>query len=171
MPHEIDGRGEGYGRYAGLTIAEIMDRFDNCVEQPSMRSVSAVLRITREQLDARGQLGTYPVFAWVAAALTVLGLISRVMVPEKYLEFATKLAIGSGCAFLLLLISIIPTRNSRRRNVKQEAAIREAAVNSLSKILEYEIELKPLTFEQETTVKLLLKKHEGAENLKKLLKP
>ncbi len=165
----LDGRGEGFGRYQGLTIAEIVDLFDACVEEHNMRSISAVLRITREQLDARGQLGVYPVFAWVAAAVTGGGLFARLALGDKYSEWTTKTAIGGACVFLLLLVSIIPTRHSRKGNLGQEQAIRDAAVESLNRILEYEPDLKPLTIEQETTVKILLKKSKGSERLRMLL--
>lgn len=164
-----DGRGEGYGRYQGLTIAEILELFDACVEEHNMRSISAVLRITREQLDARGHLGMYPVYAWIAAALTLGGLAGRYLLPVKYLEWTTKLAMGSSCVFVLLLISAVPTRKSRKGNMSQERAIREAAVKALSLILEYKPDLKPLTFEQETTVKILLKKSKNSEMLRLLL--
>ena len=169
MSPDLDGRGEGYGRYQGLTISEIQDLFTTCVEDPSMRSISAVLRITREQLDARGQLGNYPVFAWIAAAVGILGIAARFVLPVKYEELTTKTAIGAGCALVLLLISVIPTRHSREGNVGQEQAIREAAVRALTQILAFKPSLKPLTIEQEMTVKILLKKTKDSQPLRELL--
>ena len=146
---KIDGTGSGFGRYQGMTLTDIQRLFDNCVEEPSMRSISAILRITREQLDARGQLGIYPVFTWVAAALTGLGLV--------------------GSVFVLLGTTLISTRHSRRTNLKQEVAIREYAVSALVKVLESEPVLKPLTIEQEVTIKILMRKTEGSEKLSVLL--
>ncbi|MDR3692398.1 MAG: hypothetical protein P4L46_23650 [Fimbriimonas sp.] len=169
MDPKFEGRGEGFGRYAGLTIAEIRTRFDACVEDPTMRSISAVLRITREQLDARGQLGVYPVFAWIAAAFAVVGLIGRYVAPSALHEWATKLAIGASCAFVLLLISVVPTRHARRGNLLQEQAIREAATAALVQILNEGPVLKELTFDQEMTVKILMKKTAGSEKLQVLL--
>ena len=166
---KIDGTGSGFGRYQGMTLTDIQRLFDNCVEEPSMRSISAILRITREQLDARGQLGIYPVFTWVAAALTGLGLVGMALLPEQYQKWMVNLAIGAGCVFVLLGTTLISTRHSRRTNLKQEVAIREYAVSALVKVLESEPVLKPLTIEQEVTIKILMRKTEGSEKLSVLL--
>jgi hypothetical protein len=166
---EVEGRGGGYGRFQGLKLAEIQVLFDKCIEEPSMRSISAVLRITREQLDARGQLGIYPLFAWIAGAACAVGLAIRLIGPHNMSEIATKTALGAGTVFLLLLGTTIPGRTIRRTNVEQEKLIRKMAVDSLAKILEHNPTLKPLTIEQETTVKILLRKTESAESIRALL--
>jgi hypothetical protein len=165
---EMEGRGEGFGKYQGLTVAEILELFDRCVDEPSMRSISVILRVTREQLEARGQLGAFPIYALVAAILTMLGLAGRFILPSNVQELATKMAIGAGCMFAILLFVSIPTRKSRRRNVGQENAIREAATKALDQILQFKPTLKPLTFEQEFTVKILIKKTKGSERLTEL---
>ena len=166
---EIEGRGGGYGKYKGLTLAEIQALFDTCVGDPSMRSISAVLRVTREQLEARGQLGVYPLFAWVAGAACLIGLAVRQLGPAKLTEIATKTVLGAGTVFLLLLASTLPQRHVRKANLAQEQVIREMAVKAVLKILESNPKLKTLTIEQETTVKILLRKTSGSEVLKVLL--
>jgi len=166
---EVEGRGGGYGKFQGLNLAEIQGLFDKCVDDPSMRSISAVLRITREQLDARGQLGIYPVFSWIAGSASILGLAVRLVGPPNFAEIATKTALGAGTVFLLLLASTVPSRHSRRTNVEQEKLIRKMAVDALQKLLESQPTLKPLTFEQEVTVKILLKTSPTAESLRTLL--
>jgi len=169
MKPEVEGRGGGYGKYQGLKLAEIQALFDKCIEDPSMRSISAVLRITREQLDARGQLGIYPLFTWIAGAACLVGLAVRTIGPQKLTEIATKTVLGAGTVFLLLLGTTLPSRNIRKTNVEQERHIREMAVAAIQKILVSEPALKPLTIEQETTVKILIKKTSGSEDLRKLL--
>ena len=169
MKPEHEGRGGGYGKSQGLTVSEIQALFDTCVADPSMRSISAVLRITREQLEARGQLGVYPLFAWIAGLACSIGLVVRILGPEKLIEIATKTAIGAGIVFLLLLASTLPSRHVRKANVEQERVIRERAVQALTKILEHNPALKSLTMEQEITVKTLIKKNPESENLRALL--
>jgi len=169
MKPEVEGRGGGYGKYEGRTIAEIQALFDTCIADPSMRSISAVLRITREQLESRGQLGVYPLLAWIAAIASVLGLVVRQYGPSSLTEFGTKAAMGSGSAFVLLLVSTFPTRHARKVNLQQERVIRERAVQALVQILEHKPALKPLTMEQETTVKILLRKTQNSQGIKVLL--
>lgn len=134
-----------------------------------MRSISAVLRITREQLDARGQLGIYPVFSWIAGAACAVGAAVRILGPHTVDEIATKTVLGAGTVLVLLLGTTIHGRNARRTNLEQERFIRQMAVDSLAKILEHKPSLKPLTIEQETTVKILLRKTENSEALRALL--
>jgi len=169
MRDEQDGRGEGYGRYQGLPVSEIQALFEKCVQEPTMRSISAILRITREQLDARGQLGVYPVLTWIAVGICGLSLIGRFALPASVREMATKAAMGAGCVSVLLLLSTIPAMRTRKRNLAQEAAIRRAAAKAISEILESEPMLKPLTFEQEFTVKLFLKDDPQNQVLRRLL--
>jgi hypothetical protein len=166
---EVEGRGGGYGRYQGLKLAEIQALFDKCVEDPSMRSISAVLRVTREQLDARGQLGIYPLFTWIAGAACLIGSALRSIGPQNLRELATKTALGAGTVFLLLIASTLPARHVRRTNLEQERLIRTMAVEALLKILEHNPVLKPLTVEQDMTVKILLKKTTDSEKLRTLL--
>ncbi len=189
MKPEIEGTGGGFGKYQGKKLSEIEALFETCTQDVSMRSISAVLRITREQLDARGQLGVYPLFTWIAGIAFLCAGTSRAVVPGpgtvpdalraggllRYLgqpgvvEFSTKAALGAGTVFLLLLATTLPSRHTRKVNVEQERIIRAMAVKALLKILEGEPPLKPLTVEQNMTVKILLKKAEGSEGLRVLL--
>lgn len=166
---EIDGTGSGFGKYQGKTLTEIREMFDKCAEEPNMRAISAILRITREQLDARGQLGIYPVFTGISGALTSLGLVGMKLLPDQYERWSVTLAIGAGCVTTLLALSLVSMRTSRRVNLKQEEAIRKLAVSALVKVLESRPALKPLSFEQEFTVKILLRKTAGSEPLRILL--
>lgn len=169
MKPEVEGRGGGFGKYQGLTVTEVQALFDTCMQDPSMRSISAVLRITREQLEARGQLGIYPVFACVDLAICAAAAVLRQFGPASLTEIATKAALGTAGVFGLLLISTLPTWRARRTNLAQERAIRDRAVAALVTILESRPALKPLTIEQEFTVKILLRKAEGSEPLRTLL--
>ena len=166
---ELEGRGGGYGRYRGMTLAEIQDRFDACKADPAMRSISAVLRIAREQVDARGELGIYPILAWVAGVICVLSLAVRPFAPEKTLELVTKVEIGSACAFVLLLVGSVPNQRARRVNKAQVQRILEMTGETLEAILEAEPALKPLTREQVQTLGDVVRKTAASERVRALL--
>jgi hypothetical protein len=169
MNIDSEGRGGGFGKYTGLTIPEIQSLYENCVSDPTMRSISAVLRIAREQFEARGQLGVYPRLAWFAiVALGILAPVSAIS-QGTVREFALKGAMGAGCVFLLLMFSVIPTRQARRSNLAQEQRIREVTVDAVRTILQSNPKLKALTMEQETTVKDLIKRVPGSDDLAVLL--
>ena len=169
MKPEIEGTGGGFGKYQGKKLSEIEAMFDTCTQDSSMRSISAVLRITREQLDARGQLGIYPLFTWTAGIAMLVSGAVRLIGPAGLAEVATKAVLGAGTVFLLLLVTTLPSRHTRKVNVEQERIIRDMSVKALLKILDGKPTLKPLTVEQDMTVKILLKKCDGSEGLRVLL--
>ena len=166
---DSEGRGGGYGKYHGLSIPEIQDLYDKCVSDPSMRSISAVLRVAREQFEARGQLGVYPRLAWMALASVGVLVPVAVFSAGTLHEFATKGAIGAVCVFFLLLLSVLPTRQARLSNLKQEERIREITTVALREILKHNPKLKALTMEQTTTIKDLLKRVPNSGDLAILL--
>ena len=167
--HDVEGTGGGFGRYAGLPPSEIKIRFDACRQDPSMRSISAILRITREQIESRGQLGVYPKLTWIAVVVVIIAVAVRFLGPKSFEELSTKAALGSGTAFFLLLVSTLPTHHARKANQLQEDRIHQMATDAIVEILKSNPTLKPLNYEQELTVKLLIKKTKGGTGLKQLL--
>jgi hypothetical protein len=144
------GRGGGYGRYSGLTLAEIESRFDLCVADPSMRSISAVLRLTREQIDARGHLGHFPTYAILMGAVVVICAVGLPFLPEFRQAMLGGLA-GSSIIWAILMFGVVRLRDVRRSNLEQEMRIRRAALVALTEILAKNPPLKPLTREQRDT--------------------
>ena len=63
--------------YHKMTIEEIQESFDRLVSDPTMRSLSAVLRIGQEQLDARGRLGKYKNIAFITGVTFLPRLLPR----------------------------------------------------------------------------------------------
>jgi hypothetical protein len=127
-----------------------------------MRSISAVLRITREQLDARGQLGHYPILALISMLLLGGAGVAMLFVPEQAKSMLQKVAmIGAVCA-LVLGMGAWKVRIERRSNLAQERAIRAAAVEALTSILEHNPTLKPLIREYREVVKELIRKEKAA---------
>jgi hypothetical protein len=161
--------GGGFGKYKGLPLKDIDDRFAQCVAEPSMRSVSAVLRIAREQIEARGDLGKQPYYAafFGAVALAIAG--GAFLLPEELRRQAFFIAGGLSLAFLAFAGGAISTRRVRNMNLAQEREIRERAGAALEAILAHDFPLKPLTREQTETVQSILKARKS-EALARLLK-
>lgn len=134
-----------------------------------MRSISAVLRITREQLESRGQLGSYPMLAALGAAVTVIASVAMFFTKDDMHELAVKTVYGAAAVTVLLLFGTFRVRHARKSNVYQEQEIRIAAVASLNEILAHDPKLKPLEREQVMTVKELIKKVQPSGELRRLL--
>ncbi len=168
MRAELEGRGSGLGRYQGLTVIEIEALFAACRNDPSMRSVRSVLRITREQLDARGSLGGFP---YLAIGLSVIALVALAMVlfgPRELLVTARMALIGFGTTAAATIYGVLNTRHERRANLVQEAEIRRLAADSLQEILAHEFPRKPLEREHIAILQELIKR-EPRERLDSLL--
>lgn len=166
---ESDGTGGGFGKHRGITLKDIRDRFELCENDPSMRSISAVLRITREQLEARGQLGIYPSLATIAFAICLASWILRFVLTGDFSELAQKFAIGSGAVGVLLMLGVAKVWNPRRENLRQEQIIRELAAKSINTILQSQPPLKPLLREQRDTVKEIVRKVSDSGQVAELL--
>lgn len=152
------GTGGGFGKYAGLSVEQIRGRFEQCVADPSMRSISAILRITREQLEARGYLGVYPSLARAALAIALALLGLRFVLPEALASTALQAAAVAGSCAVLLGLGAWKVRLDRRANLAQEAAIRRAAIESILAILQHPVSLKPLIREHRDLVRELIRK-------------
>jgi len=151
------GRGAGMGKHHGLTLEEIRASFEICERDPSMRSVSAVLRITREQLNARGELGLYPPASAIMGILGVAALAGMRFAGPELRTMLIQAAAGCGGLSIMLLYGVYSTRDVRSANVAQERAIRALAIYSLERIIAHDFRRKPLLREQDQTVRELLK--------------
>lgn len=162
MKPELDGTGGGYGKFRGMTMGEIREIFQRCEADPSMRSVSIVLRVAREQLIARGGLGNYPVLAAIAGAVFAASFIVKGFLPADQQSSVPKIQAGIGMVTLALLIGVMATSRDRKRGVAQERAIMALSRETLEKIVSArDFEPKPLDFTQTLTMKNLLA---GAKN-------
>jgi hypothetical protein len=161
--------GGGYGKYKGLPLKVIEGRFAQCAADPSMRSVSAVLRITREQIEARGELGHQPHLAAFFGGVALILFAGSFFVPATLRPQAWSLSGGLTLAFLAFSAGSFATRHARKMNVEQEREILAGARNALQEILKHGIVLKPLTREQKETVMSILKQEGENPALDQLL--
>lgn len=167
---DLIGHGGGVGRYRGLPLEQIAERFAACVAEPSMRSLSAVLRITREQLDARGGLGHYPVVTMIAGVISLALLGALPFMPKELRDMVIKVSLGGPLITLILAYATWTSRKPRRAAIAQEREIRKLAVQSLEKILETPFTMKPLLREQVDTLRGLLKHYPDSSRIRQLLK-
>ncbi len=171
MRPELEGKGGGFGRYAGLSLAELRDRFEACAADPSHRSVSAVLRIAREQLEARGGLGTHRWIPILAGVALLLSLGAPRVLPPRFADGVRAAQFGSAAALLLALVSFFSVRHSTRAAIVQERAIRELALDTLLRITaDPGFRPKPLDPGHVRTLRELLRRTgRGDEALRRLL--
>lgn len=154
---ELEGRGAGMGRYQGQSLPEIARVFERCIQEPSMRSVTAVLRITREQLDARGALGSYPYIAVALGVLSVAVFLVARFVPNLPSQ-VRMLEIGLPATTALVLFGIWHARHERRAGVAQEREIRRMAADALALLAAQDFRRKPLEREHILTLTDLLRR-------------
>jgi hypothetical protein len=158
MSIDPDWSGGGFGKYKGLSLREIDAAFAQCVSHPSSRSIAAVLRITREQIEARGGLGKQPYYAVfflmvaLAAGLVALGVGE---IRDKALIVAGALGFVSAA----FAVGSIRVRKERNLNLVQEREIRRRAGLAIEEMLK-EVSLpEPLTREQRETLSEISKEH------------
>jgi len=151
-----------------LSMEMLADRFAACEADPSMRSFSAVLRITREQLRARDNLGFYPAATAIAFVLSI-GLFAVVpLLPKEAQEMVMKLTLGGPLITLILAYATWTSRDMRRAYVQQERELRAMAAKSLEIILAHDFPMKPLLREQVDTLRIIAKHHPEAGRVREL---
>lgn len=131
MDPVLDGAGGGFGKNQGLPVREVLAIFARAAEEGKMRSVRTVIRVSREQIEARGDLDTYPkvtvgfiVLAALAATLAIVG-------PEAYRESAWRGAGVLAAIAGVLGFGVWQSRRERVINRRQVALIREGALDAL----------------------------------------
>ena len=117
-----DGTGGGYGKYPGLTVEAVAERFRFLAEEGQGRSARAILRIVHEQTEARGRLGSQRlVVALSAGVAAVLFVLRLVVSPETRDQFTTPLDVALGATALFGL----GAATLHRTTVRGEAQVRE----------------------------------------------
>ena len=117
-----DGTGGGYGRYPGLTVEAIAERFRFLVEEGQGRSVRAVLRIAYEQTEARGTIGSQRVAVGIAAFVTLALLVARLFVSS---EMQGQVTIYPGASAAMTLLFALGAATVHRPAKRGEAQVRE----------------------------------------------
>lgn len=157
----LDGTGGGYGKYAGLTVAQIAERFRYLVEEGQGRSARAILRMVHEQTEARGSLGTQRYLVVIAATIATGLVLFRLVVADEArskLDAPIMAAVGATVLFGVGAVSV------HRATVRAEAQVREIhrlALASLD-ILVSRPDFRPKGLERE---------HESALRLLKRVDP
>jgi len=156
---ELDGKGGGLGKFKGLTVRELSALFEAELSEPTMLSFSAVLRITREQIEARGALTAYPLMTGICAVCAVIAGIVWLVSSDHGKQLAIRGLIGSGLACLAFGAGWMTNRKQTKASIAQEKAIRKLAIESLIKIAENpKFKPKELNDDQHRILRDLLKK-------------
>jgi hypothetical protein len=161
--------GGNYGKYKGISVEEIQRSFDACAGDPSHRSISAVLRITREQIESRGRLGMYPVAAGISALALAVILIVSVFVQPDLRDLLLKVAAAAAFGVVLFGFGSIRVRHTIKANLAEEKQILGAAADALNKIMSTTDQRKALLREQRETVKEIMAKSDRPGRVSELL--
>ena len=122
LDEATDGTGGGYGKYPGLTVAQVAERFRFLVEEGQGRSARAILRIVHEQTEARGGLGTQRLLAGLAALVTLGLAVARGFLPSaSHSSLNLYLGVSAG----LTLLFLVGAASVHRATVRGEAQVRE----------------------------------------------
>lgn len=122
LDEATDGTGGGYGKYTGLTVVQIAERFRFLVDEGHGRSARAILRMVHEQTEARGGLGTQRILAVLASLGTLTLLVIRAFTEsESRSSINLYLAVSAGVTLLFLA----GAASVHRATVRGEAQVRE----------------------------------------------
>lgn len=130
-----DGTGGGYGKYAGLTVAQIAERFRQLVDEGQGRSARAILRMVHEQTEARGALGTQRLLFAIGLALTLGLLAFRAVVGEAQSDKLTNLIIATAGITVLFGVGAASVHRATVRAQAQVSEIRRLALTALDALV------------------------------------
>ena len=162
-------RGRRLGRGSNLrSVADLEEAFAKCEEDHSMRAVTSILRILREQLEVRSKsqgnlaVGGVYLFAGLAPTLGYFALPARLHLHN--LVFACFFdAIG-----LTYFYGAYSVRTVVREYKDEESEIKKLATSSLERIWRQPFPRKPLNNEHTEALKKLLKVSPANETLLEL---
>ncbi len=134
LSEEVDGSGGGYGKYPGLSVAQVAERFRFLAEEGEGRSVRAILRIVHEQTEARGHLGTQRLLAILSGSAALgLGIIRLVSANPP---FMLNVYFGvTAVVTVLFTIGAVSIGKVAKRNEAQLREIRRLALLSLELLI------------------------------------
>lgn len=135
MDPVLDGTGGGFGKHTGIPVRETLAIFARTAEEPKMRSVRTILRIGREQIEARGHLNVGGKVTGLFVGLAVIaGIVWVANVPT--LKESAPMAVAVCLAIAACMaVGSYSTRRERRVNLAQEKLIRDGARDALRKIV------------------------------------
>lgn len=132
---EDDGTGGGYGKFPGLTVSEIAGRLQMYVEEGEGRSARGILRLLREQTEARGQLGVQRVIAGLSIAATIaLALFRAVVAEDQKRTINHYLAVAAGVS-VLFIIGAASIQKTASRSERQLREIRRMSLEALDQLV------------------------------------
>jgi hypothetical protein len=156
---DLDGAGGGFGKFKGLSVKELADMFERQLSEPNMRSVSAVLRISREQVESRGSITVAPAMAAFTGVFAVGTGIAMVVASEQSRAMVLRAFIACLLTFLAFLYGWLSNRHVLAASLAQERAIRQLAIESLTRVVEDPaFKPKALDYDQKRILRELIKK-------------
>jgi hypothetical protein len=151
--------GGGFGKNKGITVRDLSTQFERIVSEPSMRSFTAVLRISREQVEARGEFGVVRLALFICLGVAAISSIGMLVLQDKVRFTAMKFAIGGLVGASIFAMGLVKNRAHATAAFAQIDAIRDLSVDALLRIAKEEsFKPKALDYTQRLYLQELLKK-------------
>jgi hypothetical protein len=161
---ELDGTGGGFGKNKGMTVRQMSEQFNQIAADPTMRSFTAVLRISREQVEARGDFGVNQKAVIICGTITLIAAGAYALGQGNTKALAMKVAIAGIAVTAAFAAGYAKSRHHARASLAQERAIRDLTVDTLVRIAdEPAFKPKPLDFTRRLYLSEILKKTKRAE--------
>jgi hypothetical protein len=159
------GTAGGFGKGKALPLDEVIALFESCQAEPAMRSVTAILRVAREQLEARGALRVNGWLGWTFIVLAISEAVAfalKIPVLKDYWPYG----LASALVGLILVIGMISVRSTAAAAEAQKAVIAERAILSLTVLAENpDWKRKPLDWSNRLTLERLVKSTKTGQSL------
>ncbi len=161
---DLDGTGGGFGKNKGMTVREMSEQFDRIASDGSVRAFSAILRISREQVEARGEFGVLRLIFFLCSGFAVVSAVAMALLSDPGRVIAMRCALGGLVAASLFAAGLLKNRAHAKAAFAQVAAIRDLSVDALVRVAREEgFKPKPLDFTQRHYLEELLKKTKRKE--------
>ena len=122
------------GMYHKMTMEDIEASFDRLVSDPSMRSLSAILRIGQEQINSRGKLGKWLNVVFLTGLLSICSVFVAPFLPQQWKPMVQSIQVAAVIICVLCVIALFRVKNVLEKHLAEEAKLRKLILTAAQKI-------------------------------------
>jgi len=122
------------GLYHKMTITEVEASFERLVSDPSMRSLSAILRIGQEQINARGRLGKWRNIVFVTGVLAIGAVFTAPFLPAQWKQTMQATQVTAVVICVICVAALLPVRKNLDKHLEEERTLRKLILAAAQKI-------------------------------------
>lgn len=153
-----------------MTMDEVRAAFARCEEDPTIRSLKAVLTIGHAQIAARGRLVTLRNAALASGVAAGVALIASAFLPARFLGVAKTVQVAAALVCLGAAALVWKVRGELERAAAEEREIRLMVAATARRIsASANFFAQPLSVEQRATLRDSIRATDGDDALESLL--